>query len=103
MGWIKDSKANKLREEARAAYERGQSVLMTVMKVPNTRPNWSGEVNDWSLMVQAVEAEGWTVEQITGTSVEVIVMYRRGGRGTVSAWQAPPSAAELLDGIGRAS
>lgn len=104
MGWVKDAKASKLRDEARSAYARGQSVLMTVMKAPNTRPNWSGEVNDWSLMVQAVEAEGWTVESVSGTSAEVIVMYRRGRRDAMVPDM--PSAAEVLDspayGMGRA-
>jgi len=82
MGWIKDAKANALQKSAQSAAEAGQTVFMALLAMPGTHGSSTGEVNDWSLMVQGVEDTGWRVDRMTGMTSnsgheELVVMFRR--------------------------
>ena len=59
MGIFKDAKAATLAKEAAKARDNGQVVFAAMLNTPATQHTMSGEINDWSLMIGAVEAEGW--------------------------------------------
>ncbi|MFB6726832.1 hypothetical protein ACFCV3_42075 [Kribbella sp. NPDC056345] len=59
MGLIKNAKTDTLGGLARKAREAGQTTFAAMLNYPATQPDLSGEINDWSVMVEAVEAEGW--------------------------------------------
>lgn len=61
MGIIRDAKANTLAKQAAEAREKGQPVFAAVLNSPAFRPDFSGEVVDWSMMLAAIEAEGWVL------------------------------------------
>ena len=67
MGWIKDAKATKVAADAAKARDAGQTVFAVMLNSPATHPGLSGEIPDWSLMVTAIEAEGWRLEQWTAS------------------------------------
>lgn len=64
MGWIKDAKANMLSTEAARAREEGRAVFAPMLNTPITQSSsmqTSGAVSGWAEMIEAVEAEGWTM------------------------------------------
>ncbi|TXL61479.1 hypothetical protein [Aeromicrobium terrae] len=64
MGIIKDTKVGMVASDARAAKVNGQSVFVAVFKSGGlSGGSVSGELKHISAMVEAVEAEGWTLEQ----------------------------------------
>jgi hypothetical protein len=65
VGLIKTTKANDLAAKARKARQDGQGVFCALLNFPATHPGISSEVDDWSLMVDAVEREGWQLSQWT--------------------------------------
>lgn len=67
MGWIKDNKADMLAKAAAKAREEGLPVFAALLNSPATHSGLSGEVRDWSLMVTAVEAEGWRLDSWTAS------------------------------------
>jgi hypothetical protein len=69
VGWIKDVKAETIGKAAAKAREDGKSVFAALLNSPATHSTMSGEIGDWSLMVAAVEAEGWVLSHWT-TSVD---------------------------------
>jgi hypothetical protein len=65
MGFLKDAKANLLGQEARKAVEAGDALFTPFLNTPSSQPGMTGNIRDWSLMIQAVEAEGWRLDQWT--------------------------------------
>lgn len=63
MGIFKDAKASTIGAEAKKAADNGQAVFATLMNSPSSHHGMSGEINDWSLMIQAIEAEGWRLSE----------------------------------------
>lgn len=61
MGIFKDAKSNMLGEEARKAADAGAAVFSPRLNLPSSMHNMSGNVADWSLMIQAIEAQGWSM------------------------------------------
>lgn len=68
MGWIRDTKADVLGEEAKYVRNAGGEVFVAVLNEPKTRVGWTGEVKDWTAAVAAVEAQGWRLEHWTTTT-----------------------------------
>jgi hypothetical protein len=64
MGIIKDTKIGLVADDARKARANGQTVFVCLFKSGGlTSGGTSGELAHISAMVQAVEAEGWRLEQ----------------------------------------
>ncbi|WP_036453699.1 hypothetical protein [Mycolicibacterium smegmatis] len=59
MGFIKDAKANMLREEAQRAIQQGRTVFVAMLNTPITHHTMSGSVAGWAEMIESVEACGW--------------------------------------------
>ena len=68
MGFIKDMKVSSMQAEARKAHDGGQWLFAAVLNSPGSRLDMSGEVKDWSLMLQAVEECGWYVDRFSSAS-----------------------------------
>lgn len=65
MGFIKDAKASQLGTEAQKAHEDGDYFFTPLLNSPSTHHGMSGNIRDWAVMVQAVEAAGWVLDQWT--------------------------------------
>ncbi|MFK0057981.1 hypothetical protein ACIQTN_01920 [Streptomyces werraensis] len=65
MGFLKDAKASTLGAEAKKAAEKGRKVFTPFLNMPMTQTGMSGNVDDWAQMIEAVEAEGWTLAEWT--------------------------------------
>lgn len=64
MGIIKNTKVGIVAEDARRARANGQTVFVCLFKAGGlSGGSVSGELAHVSAMVQAVEAEGWRLEQ----------------------------------------
>lgn len=63
MGITRNTKADKLATQAREAYVNGQHVFAALMNTPTFTMGLSGEIPDWSAMIEAVEREGWILIQ----------------------------------------
>lgn len=64
MGIIKTAKANLIVEAAAKARDAGRRVFVAQMRSPLTKTEaWSGGIDDWSQMVDAVEAQGWRLDR----------------------------------------
>jgi hypothetical protein len=61
MGFIKDAKSNIVGTEAAKARDAGRTVFTPRLNMPSSQPGLSGDIDTWGLMVQAIEAEGWTL------------------------------------------
>ena len=68
MGVIRNSKADKLAEQARTAYANGQFFFAAMLNSPWSSLGFSGEIADWSAMIEAVEREGWVLAHWAGSS-----------------------------------
>ena len=68
MGMIRDTKANMLANQARSAYVNGQFIFAAMLNSPWSNIGASGEIPDWSQMIEAVEREGWVLFQWAGSS-----------------------------------
>lgn len=68
MGWIKDSKAEMMRAQAEKARTEGRQVVAFMLNWPSTKGDISGEVVDWSMMIAAVESEGWQLDKFSGAT-----------------------------------
>ncbi len=66
MGFIRDGKVAAMVKYAKEAREREQKVFFATFAFPKTQPGMSLEVTDWSLMVEAIEEEGWALDKMTG-------------------------------------
>lgn len=65
MGMMKTAKAESLADDAAKATAAGRRTFAAVLNSPRTRPDMSGGIDDWSQMIDAVEAQGWRLEQWT--------------------------------------
>lgn len=65
MGFFKDAKSDALATEARKAADAGRTVFTPRLNLPSSHHNMSGDIDTWSLMVQAVETEGWALTHWT--------------------------------------
>lgn len=61
MGFVKDVKADTLAKEATKALENGDYFFTPRLNMPGSNAGMSGNVHDWSVMIQAVEAAGWVL------------------------------------------
>ncbi len=68
MGMIRDAKADKLAGQARAAHAGGQYIFAALLNTPWSNMGLSGEIPDWSHMIEAVEREGWVLIQWAGST-----------------------------------
>lgn len=81
MGWIKDAKVDNVRKDAVDARNEGRNVLALKLNYPSLKPDFSGEVTVWSMMIQAVEEEGWVLCNFAASSdlkgrQEAICLFR---------------------------
>ena len=68
MGWIRNSKTDKLAEQAKTAYANGQVVFAVMLNNPAFNMGFSGEIPDWSAMIEAVESQGWALYHWAGST-----------------------------------
>ena len=59
MGWIKDAKADMLRQEAERAVQQGRTIFAAMLNTPMTQHYLSGSVAGWAEMIESVERAGW--------------------------------------------
>lgn len=81
MGWIQNAKANQLRQQAGKARSEGRTVFACKFNFPASKPDFSGEIADWSMMIEAVESEGWALYNFAGSAdskgrPEALVIFR---------------------------
>lgn len=79
MGLFKDVKASTLAAEARKAIEAGRCVFTPMLVMPATKPTMSVGIDDWAMMIDAVEAEGWLLDQfaVSGDRPVAFCVFRR--------------------------
>lgn len=83
MGFVKDMKADALAQSARKAVEAGRTVFALRLNMPSSQAgNLSGEIVDWSMAVEAIESEGWSLAEWSTASdakgrAEVHALFRR--------------------------
>lgn len=63
MGFFKDAKATALGGEAAKAYADGRALFTPRLNFPQTMHGMTGDIADWALMVESVEAAGWRLDQ----------------------------------------
>lgn len=63
MGMIRDSKAATIGQDAAKAYQLGSRFYTPVLNFPATQPALSGGIADWPVMIDAIEAAGWQLNQ----------------------------------------
>lgn len=68
MGIVRNVKADKLAAAARTAYANGQYIFAALLNAPHFSMGFSGEVPDWSAMIEAVERENWALFQFAGAT-----------------------------------
>jgi hypothetical protein len=68
MGWIKNAKVNVMRTDAGKARAEGRHVFACKLNYPALKADFSGEIVDWSMMIEAVESEGWVLANFAGGS-----------------------------------
>lgn len=61
MGFLREGKANTLGLEAQKAAESGRMLFTPRLNMPATANNMSGDVPDWAMMIESIEAAGWTM------------------------------------------
>lgn len=59
MGWIKDSKAASMGQEAQKAWDGGSPVFTPLLNMPSTHHGMSGRIEDWEKMLGSVLEVGW--------------------------------------------
>ncbi|WBQ03832.1 hypothetical protein [Kribbella sp. CA-293567] len=65
---MKDAKATALGQAAAKARDEGRPIFAAMLNSPATHGGISSEVEDWSQMIAAVEAEGWFLANWTAAS-----------------------------------
>jgi hypothetical protein len=68
MGFIQTAKANVLQREAGKARADGRRVFAVKLNYPGFKPDFSGEIVDWSMMIEAIEVEGWALYHFAGAA-----------------------------------
>lgn len=61
MGIFKDAKATSIGIDAKKARDAGRSVFTPLLNLPGSQAGISSGIDDWAVMVEAIEAEGWTL------------------------------------------
>lgn len=62
MGLISRTKQNIVATDARKAIEDGRQVFAAMFNTPAMRLGLSGSIDDWSMMIDVIEAEGWHLD-----------------------------------------
>ena len=68
MGWVRNAKSDALAREAGKARANGQQVFAVKLNYPGSKADFSGEVADWSAMIEAVESQGWALCHFAGAA-----------------------------------
>ncbi|MFD8618282.1 hypothetical protein [Streptomyces sp. NPDC059513] len=63
MGFLNSAKSDMLGKAAKEAHEKGRKVFTPFLNMPATQGNMSGPIDAWAEMIEAVEAEGWTLAE----------------------------------------
>ncbi len=66
MGIIKKTKLAQMKQDADRARKEGRKVLVMKLNYPWSDGGYSGEIVDWSLMIEAIESRGWVLDVFTG-------------------------------------
>lgn len=87
MGWIKDAKAKIATDNATRAWEQGHTVFVWNQNIPMSMATVSGPVPDTAEVIEAIEAIGWGLQQMTYADMHakngsIILLFRR-------PWQQP--------------
>lgn len=82
MGWIKSAKADLLARNASDAIKAGRYVFVAKLNWPSLKHGFSGEVVDWSMMIEAIEQQGWVLYNFAGATdkegrPEAFCVFRR--------------------------
>lgn len=75
MGWLDNSRIKEISTEAKNAKERGDRVFTTCFEV-----SWGGDDGRgslWGRMIEAIEAEGWRLDQWAVSSKGAYPLFRR--------------------------
>lgn len=68
MGLIRNMKTDAVRQDAANARAKGQKVLAVKLNYPGLKLDVSGEIPDWSSMIEAIESEGWQLANFAGAA-----------------------------------
>lgn len=63
MGWIKDAKADAIKQHAQRAIEENHFVFVCRVNQGALQSNWSGPLSGVAEQIEAVEALGWQLDQ----------------------------------------
>ncbi|WP_330342354.1 hypothetical protein [Streptomyces sp. NBC_00557] len=63
MGWIKDAKANMIKEHAQRAVTEGRTVFVCRVNQGVLQSNFSGPLSGVAEQIEAVEELGWQLDQ----------------------------------------
>ena len=59
MGFMGNSKATAMQQKAQAAWTSGAKYFTPLLNFPAFKLGFSGNVEDWSPMLEAIESVGW--------------------------------------------
>lgn len=87
MGWINNAKVAGAAEDARKAYAEGRSILTFKIIEANGGSRLTGVMPGVGEQIEAIEAEGWTLDTMTaaegktlsGERTALICLFRRRG------------------------
>ncbi len=65
MGMIRDVKVQTIAKDAARAISEGRLVFVARLHTPGRLHDMTGSVGDWAEMIEAIEAEGWTLASWT--------------------------------------
>ena len=82
MGIFKDAKSDSMAAHARRAADEGRQVFVAQFRgAASHSPKLSRPVADVAEMIEAVEAEGWRVDQFTAVpfdnNMTITILFRR--------------------------
>jgi hypothetical protein len=82
MGFFKQTKANTLANYASRARQEGRSVFVAQFRgAMHNSPSMSHPISDVAEMIEAVEGEGWRMDQFTSVpykdNITVVALFRR--------------------------
>jgi len=59
MGFIKTAKANAISSDAQKAWDNDRTVFTPILNMPGSKFGFSGAIDDWALMLDAIADVGW--------------------------------------------
>lgn len=85
MGFINNAKASNATDEARKAYESGQTILVYKFIEANKNSLNTAPMTGIGEQIQAVESQGWTLtnmaaaegKTLSGERIALVCMFRR--------------------------